>query len=76
MTRVEIPKGAPRLDAFNVVVPAEAIAGDPTEFRLRGRDSKRYRILVKMSGNEGWVEFQTESRFGGKDTRRIVIKNQ
>ncbi len=72
---VEIPAGAPRVEALNLPDGAAALTGPETEFRLRGQDSKRFRCLVKMTGSEGWIEFNTASKYGGKDKKRIVIKN-
>ncbi len=71
---VEVPAGAVRLDPLNDQSAATVLRGKTTEFRLRGRDSIRYRALVKMTGPEGWLEIQTESRFGGTATRRVAIK--
>jgi hypothetical protein len=73
---VEIPPGEPRLESLNVNVPATSLSKKESEFRLLGKDMHRYRCLVKIAGNEGWVEFNVTSRFGGKDKRRIIIKNQ
>jgi hypothetical protein len=73
---LEIPAGAPRLDALNAASAAPALGRQGAEFRLRGNDSRRFRCLIKMSGNEGWLEFNTNSKYGGKDKKRIVIKNQ
>ena len=72
---VEIPAGAPRVEALNLADGAAALTGPEAEFRLRGQDSKRFRCLVKMTGSEGWIEFNTSSKYGGKDKKRIVIKN-
>jgi hypothetical protein len=44
------------------------------EFRLRGREMARFRALVKMTGKDGWVEARTESKNGGKDSRRVAIR--
>jgi hypothetical protein len=52
----------------------EAAAGPVTEFRLGGKSSQRFRYLVKMAGGEGWIEFSTTSKFGGKDKKRISLK--
>jgi len=73
---VEIPGGAPRLDAQNAASAIPALRNKTAEFRLRGKDSRKYRCLVKMTGTEGWVEFNTVSKYGGKDKKRITIKNQ
>jgi hypothetical protein len=71
---VEVPAGVVRLDPLNEAAAAAAVTGKTTEFRLRGRDSARFRALVKMTGASGWVEIRTESKFGGTETKRIAIK--
>jgi hypothetical protein len=71
---VEVPPGVVRLDTLNDQTAATTLASKTTEFRLRGRDSVRYRWLVKMTGADGWVEVKTESKAGGTDTRRITLK--
>jgi len=71
---VEVSPGVVRLDAQNDQTAATTLAARTTEFRLRGRDSVRYRWLVKMTGADGWVEVKTESKIGGTDTRRIALK--
>jgi hypothetical protein len=73
---VEIPPGTPRLDFLNVTAPATMLTPNGAEFRMQGNDGRRFRCLVKMTGNEGWLEFSAVSKFGGKDNKRIVIKNQ
>ncbi|HEX7484802.1 MAG TPA: M14 family metallopeptidase [Vicinamibacterales bacterium] len=74
VTFVEVPAGVVRLDPLNEQAAAAALTARTTEFRLRGRDSVRFRGLVRMTGADGWVEVKTESKFGGTDTRRIEIK--
>jgi len=76
VTVVEVPAGAPRLDAQNPGSAITALRNKSAEFRLLGKDTRRYRCLVKMTGPEGWIEFNTVSKFGGKDKKRITIKNQ
>jgi hypothetical protein len=71
---VEVPARVVQLDPLNAQSGAAVVTGKTTEFRLRGRDSIRYRALVRMTGTDGWVEFRTESKFGGTDTRRVSIK--
>jgi len=53
---------------------ATVLTGKTTEFRLRRRDSVRFRALVKMTGQSGWLEVKTESTFGGTDTKRVTTK--
>jgi len=72
---VEIPPGEPRLEALRAPDGSAALTRPEAEFRLRGRDSRSFRCLVRMTGNEGWIEFATTSRFGGKDKKRIVLKS-
>ena len=71
---VEVPAGAVRLDPLNDQSATTALTSKTVEFRLRGRDSVRFRALVRMTGAEGWVELKTESQFGGTDTRKVTIK--
>jgi len=71
---VDLPAGPVRLDPGNEQAVATALGAKPAEFRLRGRDSIRFRGLVKMTGAEGWIELKTESKFGGSDTRRVAIR--
>jgi hypothetical protein len=71
---VDVPAAVVRLDPLNDQSAVTALTGKTAEFRLRGRDSIRYRALVKMTGNDGWVEIRTESKFGGTDTKRVAIK--
>ena len=47
---------------------------EAVEFRLRGRESIRFRGLVKVTGKEGWIEVKTDSKAGGADTRKVTIK--
>ena len=74
VTLVGLPGGVIRLDPLNEQTAVTALAGKTTEFRLRGRDSIRFRALVKMTGGSGWVEVKAESQFGGTDTKRITLK--
>lgn len=71
---IEVPAGVVRLDPLNDQLAVTALSGMATEFRLRGRDSVRFRGLVKITGPDGWVEVRTESKFGGTDTKRLTIK--
>jgi len=73
---LEIPPGEPRLDSLNVSAPAVALSKKESEFRLLGKDEQRFRCLIKMAGSEGWVEFNVASKHGGKDKKRIMIRNQ
>jgi hypothetical protein len=50
---VEVPAGVVRFDPLNDQSAATVLTGKTTEFRLRGRDSIRYRALVKMTGADG-----------------------
>lgn len=74
VTLVELPDGVVRTDPSNAQAAATALTGKAAEFRLRGRDSIRFRGLVRMTGTEGWVELRAESKFGGVQTRRVAIK--
>ena len=71
---VELPGGALRVDPLNEQATATPMTGKTTEFRLRGRDSARFRALIKITGADGWIEVKTESKFGGTASKRIAIK--
>jgi len=71
---VPITAASTTVDLYNMDDRASAGAGALTEFRLLGKSAQRFRYLVKKDGGDGWVEFTTESRFGGKDKKRITIK--
>ena len=55
----ELPEGFARalrrLDFRSPVFKVNLALRRLPEFRLRGRDSIRYRALVKMTGAEGWL---------------------
>jgi hypothetical protein len=74
VTLVEVPAGALRVDPLNEQAVATALAGRTAEFRLRGRDSVRFRGLVRMTGTDGWVEVKALSTFGGTASKRVAIK--
>jgi hypothetical protein len=74
VTVVDLPGPSVRSDPGNELAIASALGSKPAEFRLRGRDSVRYRGLVRMTGTDGWIEVKAESKFGGTDTKRIPIR--
>jgi hypothetical protein len=71
---VELPSGQTTLDPTNERLQGEAITNKTTEYRLKGKERMRFRALIEMSGSDGWVEFQVDSYYGGKDQKRIEIK--
>ncbi len=71
---VEIPEGSTIVDPLNKLTPSEAIPEKSTEFRLKGKETKRFCTLVKMGGTQGWVEFKVKSKHGGTATKRINLK--
>jgi hypothetical protein len=73
---LEVPAGAPRLDDQNAATAVPALRNRSADFRLLGKDARKFRCLVRMAGPEGWIEFATVSKYGGKDKKRITIKNQ
>ncbi len=52
----------------------QSIAGKDTEFRLKGKETLKFRGLIKMNGSSGWIEPSVESKMGGKDSKRVNIK--
>ncbi len=71
---VEIPEGNTIVDPLNKLVPSESIPGKSAEFRLKGKETKRFCTLVKMAGTQGWVEFQVKSQHGGTATKRVNLR--
>jgi len=52
----------------------QSITGKDTEFRLKGKETLKFRGLVKMNGSNGWIEPFVESKMGGKDSKKVNIK--
>jgi hypothetical protein len=74
VTILDLPEGTSRLDPLNPQATAVTVVkGKAGEFRLRGNDAQRFRCLAKMSGTSGWVEFQVESKYGGRDKKRVQL---
>ncbi len=69
-----IPAGSATMDRSHTSAQVEAIVGSGTEFRLAGRQTKRFGAMVKMEGSQGWVEFRVDSQHGGKIKRRVNLK--
>lgn len=74
ISMIEIPGGSAFIDSSNPGSQTEVITKKGTEFWLKGKQNLRFCTMVKMSGNQGWVEFYVESQRGGKDTKRIDLK--
>ena len=71
---IDIGEGEIVLDPTNMTETALAVTGKPTEFRLKGKQTRRFCSLVKMKGSTGWVRFRVKSRHGGTDDRKIELK--
>ena len=71
---LDIPKEITILDPLNRAAQSEVIPKQGSEFRLKARDSKRFCVLVRMTGAEGWIEFAVKSRAGGAATRKVALK--
>ena len=71
---VDIPEGPVIVDPLNNTASSVAMAKGTAEFRLGGKETKRFCTLVKMDGSQGWVEFKVESKHGGTATKRVNIK--
>ncbi|MGQ9471766.1 MAG: hypothetical protein ACUVR0_08775 [Candidatus Aminicenantales bacterium] len=74
ITLLDLPSGQAALDISNRASFAPTAKGKETEFRLKGHDSQIYRYLVKLMGDEGWVEFTVISKNGGRDSKRLTLK--
>ena len=71
---VEIPQSLTKIDPQNYSTQSETIGKKGTEFRLKGKQTLHFCILVQMDGSKGWVEFNVKSQHGGKDKKRVNIK--
>ncbi len=75
ITRVEIPEGSTIIDPNDRRTRGNVVGTEDPEFRLQGNGSQTFRYLVKMSGNNGWVEFTIDSFHGGTATKRLNIRS-
>lgn len=73
---VDIPGESTIVDQTDKLGTSQPITKKPTEFRLKGKETKAFCALVKMDGSSGWVEFQVKSFHGGKDTKRITLQKR
>jgi len=73
---IDVPEGSAYIDPNNPHAEMELITKGGTEFWLKGKETLRFGALVKMDGNQGWVEVQVKSQNGGTDTKRIDLKIQ
>ncbi len=71
---IEIPEGSAFIDISDPGSQAEVITQKGTEFWLKGKQILRFCAMVKMDGNQGWVEFHVKSQRGRTDSKRINIK--
>ncbi len=71
---VDMPEGPTIIDPLNNTASSESIPGKSAEFRLKGKETKRFCTLVKMSGTQGWVEFKVKSKHGGTAAKRVNLK--
>ena len=76
ITPVEITKGATQIDPADESRKCEVLTKKKIRFRLKGKESKRFRILVKIEGNNGWVEYLVKPQYGPKSKKRMEIKVQ
>jgi len=73
VSMVEVPESMTMIDPFNQTTRRKAIKEKTTEFRLQGKQTQWFRYLVKMSGSNGWVEFNVNSKYGGKAKKRVTL---
>ena len=74
VTLLDVIAAPVRLDDRTEALAATPLGSGGAEFRLRGHEMARFRALVQMTGREGWGEARTDSKNGGKDSRRIAIR--
>jgi len=74
ITIVDIPEAKTLVDPLNPEAWSEVVSTKGAEFRLKGKDSRRFCVLAKLEGSQGWVEFTVKSKNGGTDTKRVSIR--
>jgi hypothetical protein len=72
---IDLPAAPTTLDPLDPRSRAQALRGGAAEFRLLGHQAQTFGALVKMEKQEGWLEFQIVSKFGGTAKRKIEIKS-
>lgn len=71
---VEVPEGQTRPDPLNPDAQFQTPRGKTAEFRLLGKGVQKIAYLVKVDGNDGWAEFEANSKFGGMAKKKIALK--
>jgi len=71
---IEMSEDLTIFDPLSYYPRFKAVTNKETEFRLKGKETLRFRCLIKMDGSKGWVEFDVKSQRGGKDKKKIDIK--
>jgi hypothetical protein len=72
---VEIPDTLTLIDPTNTSARYGAVSKKETEFRLLGKQTKWFRALIIVDGSNGWIEFNIDSKHGGKAKKRVNIKS-
>ena len=65
-----------KLSSINNQNQCIPVASGKAEFRLRGRDSQKFCVLLKTDGGKGWVDFSVWSKNGGTDKKRIEFSTR
>ena len=73
ISQVDIPEGTIMIDPLNARTRCTVLTEDVAEFRLKGEESRRFRMLVKMDGDSGWISFTIASHYGGTDRKKVTI---
>jgi len=71
---VEMMKDIRIFDPLDNSTTYKSISEKETEFRLKGKETVKFRGLIKMSGGSGWIEPVVNSKMGGKDSKKVDIK--
>ena len=70
---ITVPQGSVQLDPLDRQTSMETVSVKEKQISLKGQQSLSFRYLVKMDGENGWVEFEIVSKHGGTDKKRITI---
>jgi hypothetical protein len=71
-----ILEDSPKISPINNQKECIPIQSDKVEFRLRGEESLKFCVLLKIDELNGWIDFNVKSKHGGTDKKRIEFNSR
>jgi len=71
-----ILEDSPKISSINNQKECIPIQSDKVEFRIRGEESLKFCVLLKIDGLNGWIDFNVKSKHGGTDKKRIEFNSR